>query len=108
MASPSLPRYRCHSLAPRGDRCQNRARMARPRVTCDDAKIPRTLEGNGKAAGRNEIAVLRTRAGATVAVSAAADVPDQISWHYARRLVNASLPQQSAPIVELVFCGLSD
>src|SRR5947209_14459773 len=33
---------------------------------------------------------------------------DQTSWCYALRLDNASLPQQSAPIVELVFRGLGD
>jgi FAD dependent oxidoreductase len=33
--------------------------VARPRVACDDAQIPRTLEGNRKAAGRNETADLR-------------------------------------------------
>src|SRR6266481_8185978 len=32
--------------------------LARPRVACDDAEIPRTLEGNGEAAGRNEAALL--------------------------------------------------
>jgi hypothetical protein len=32
--------------------------MARPRVACDQAEIPRTLEGNRKAARRNEAAVL--------------------------------------------------
>ena len=36
------------------------ARVARPRVACDDAEIPQALEGNGKAARRN-------RAGADVA-----------------------------------------
>src|SRR5216684_659322 len=35
--------------------------LARPRVACDNAEIPRTLAGNGKAAGRNEVAVLETR-----------------------------------------------
>jgi hypothetical protein len=58
MAPPPVPRYRCHSLAPRGDRCENRARMARPRVACDDAEIPRTLEGNREAARSHETAVL--------------------------------------------------
>ncbi len=33
---------------------------------------------------------------------------DQTSWCYALRLGNATLPQQSAPIVELVFRGLGD
>jgi hypothetical protein len=58
MAPPSLPRYRRHSLAPRGNRRQNRARVARPRVACHHAKIPRTLEGDREAARRNEAAVL--------------------------------------------------
>src|SRR5713101_1439573 len=35
--------------------------MARPRVACDDAEIPRTLEGNGEAARSHESAVLDNR-----------------------------------------------
>jgi len=46
----ALPRHSGNTLAARGDRGQNRARVARPRVACD--------EGNGEPARSDEIAVL--------------------------------------------------
>jgi hypothetical protein len=38
--------------------CRHNPGLARPRVACKDPEIPRTVEGNREAAGRNETAVV--------------------------------------------------